>query len=772
MHVEQHEYLTLENLFENEMIFNQFPYHSSLTFSPLLEEFKKNGLEKSALFRPISEIIEKIEAFDSQTTEYSEALDQLVNFLFSTHSNPQALGFIGIPFKPSMFYATPYTLEKFSPLKCKIRFVHEEFKRKEKYKVAFAAIHILNSFYNQNIEIRYNDILTTKTDKNILEHYQISINFNGVKVVAKKPIPELTEKQINYLVANPEDTETIVKTLPPEIFHFEGVALASFIDVTEVKVISDLKDNIVNSNSSEIPTESMLNVLKENIRSYMKMPEIQIGIFSTIDSTWRKNTFFMSLLSETTVQPDELFQKETIYNKIISEDNPILITDLDNLSKYCLGSKSLHKLGYRSLILAPLTSVDNSVIGVFEMASKKPMRFDTVGKNKLEEIYNLFSIGLSRALVDAENEINLTIQQHFTSLHPSVEWRFRNAASNFIDSVAQNKKQASIEPIVFKDVFPFYGQADIVNSSEIRNTSIKADLEETLVLLINTLSNCVDKVDFHLLNVYNNSAKKLKLGLEQKFSSNDETIVIEFLQESIHPLLNQLVKQFPIQLTKPITTYFDQIDPNLHVVYNKRKLYENSVHQLNQVLANFLEKDNKKLQQIIPHYFEYYKTDGIEYNLYVGQSIAPNALFSGQFLKNFRLSQLEHMVQITKKIEEIQPDLKISLYTAQLIFAYSSPLSIRFRMDEKQFDVDGAYNIRFELLKKRIDKSTIKGTNERLTQKGKIAIVYLQNKEREEYLEYINYLISSELIDSNIEELELSKVQGVDGLKALRVTVL
>lgn len=248
--------------------------------------------------------------------------------------------------------------------------------------------------------------------------------------------------------------------------------------------------------------------------------------------------------------------------------------------------------------------------------------------------------------------------------------------------------------------------------------------------------------------------------------------MIEFLQESIHPLLNQLVKQFPIQLTQPITTYFDQIDPNLHVVYNKRKLYENSVHQLNQVLANFLEKDNKKLQQIIPHYFEYYKTDGIEYNLYVGQSIAPNALFSGQFLKNFRLSQLEHMVQITKKIEEIQPDLKISLYTAQLIFAYSSPLSIRFRMNEKQFDVDGAYNIRFELLKKRIDKSTIKGTNERLTQKGKIAIVYLQNKEREEYLEYINYLISSELIESNIEELELSKVQGVDGLKALRVTVL
>lgn len=50
MHVEQHEYLTLENLFENEMIFNQFPYHSSLTFPPLLEEFKKMASKKPMRF--------------------------------------------------------------------------------------------------------------------------------------------------------------------------------------------------------------------------------------------------------------------------------------------------------------------------------------------------------------------------------------------------------------------------------------------------------------------------------------------------------------------------------------------------------------------------------------------------------------------------------------------------------------------------------------------------------------------------------------------------
>jgi hypothetical protein len=40
--------------------------------------------------------------------------------------------------------------------------------------------------------------------------------------------------------------------------------------------------------------------------------------------------------------------------------------------------------------------------------------------------------------------------------------------------------------------------------------------------------------------------------------------------------------------------------------------------------------------------------------------------------------------------------------------------------------VDGAYDIRYEIVKKRIDKALIKGTNERATQPGKIVIVYSQ----------------------------------------------
>ena len=109
---------------------------------------------------------------------------------------------------------------------------------------------------------------------------------------------------------------------------------------------------------------------------------------------------------------------------------------------------------------------------------------------------------------------------------------------------------------------------------------------------------------------------------------------------------------------------------------------------------------------------------------------------------------------------------------ASLVLVYSTSLAIRFRMDEKRFDVDGTYNARYEVIKKRIDKSFVKGTNERLTQKGKLAIVYSQRKDEKEYLRYISFLKAKGYFTNNIEIVELEGVQGVSGLKAIRAEIL
>jgi hypothetical protein len=74
-------------------------------------------------------------------------------------------------------------------------------------------------------------------------------------------------------------------------------------------------------------------------------------------------------------------------------------------------------------------------------------------------------------------------------------------------------------------------------------------------------------------------------------------------------------------------------------------------------------------------------------------------------------------------------------------------------------------------VKKRIDKAVIKGTTERVTQPGRIAIVYAQPGEAQEYRGYLEYLHSLGYVGRGVEDVELEELQGVSGLRALRVAV-
>ncbi|MDX1531087.1 MAG: hypothetical protein R3362_06140, partial [Rhodothermales bacterium] len=89
------------------------------------------------------------------------------------------------------------------------------------------------------------------------------------------------------------------------------------------------------------------------------------------------------------------------------------------------------------------------------------------------------------------------------------------------------------------------------------------------------------------------------------------------------------------------------------------------------------------------------------------------------------------------------------------------------------FDVDGAYNTRYEIVKKRIDKAYIAGTEERLTQPGTLAIVFGlgQQEAAEEYRGYLDYLRAAGYLAGPVEELDLEPMPGAYGLRAFRVHI-
>jgi hypothetical protein len=258
---------------------------------------------------------------------------------------------------------------------------------------------------------------------------------------------------------------------------------------------------------------------------------------------------------------------------------------------------------------------------------------------------------------------------------------------------------------------------------------------------------------------------KINVGL----ASGDESNVLEFLKSEINPLVDHFAGEKEFE--KLITRYRHHLDPVFGVVYKRRKAFEESLGLINKTISSLLDESQVSAQNMFPHYFEKYQTDGIEFTLYVGSSLTKDKKFDPFYLKNFRLWQLVLMTEIDKRIDLLKPKLKNDLDITQLLLVHDQPLSIRFRPDEKQFDVDGAYDIRYEIVKKRIDKAHIKNTGERLTQPGKIAIVYNQVKMEEEYKRYFDFLKAKNLIIGKVEMLELEELPGATGLKAMRIEI-
>ncbi len=192
---------------------------------------------------------------------------------------------------------------------------------------------------------------------------------------------------------------------------------------------------------------------------------------------------------------------------------------------------------------------------------------------------------------------------------------------------------------------------------------------------------------------------------------------------------------------------------------------------INDSISAYVDMEEQAAQAMFPHYFEKQRTDGVDYSIYVGASLIEDGRYDPLYLRNLRLWQLMVACGAARCAERLKERLAVPLEVTNLILVQHAPLSIRFRFDEKRFDVDGAYNVRYEIIKKRIDKAIINGTSERLTQPGKIAIVYSQNGEAVEYRGYIDYLRKLGYLMPEVEELELEELQGVPGLRALRVTV-
>lgn len=761
---------------------DSIPFASRLCFSPLIQHIKKNQnsedfgeafLAKKILER-LKDAPELLTPIEDMTLleKYREVIELLMTTVLPPALRNTQLAKVSAPFELKPVYMTTAVEEMLA--KQDVEYTINSFTEAMRSEVTVRACSfILNKFYNTNLNVEPLMSFTIRhTDSEIERHYKAQLNMDYVDIQLLKPLKPLSETEIHQLLSNIYDVDLWMYHIPPENFEFHGIIITNLVDITEEEALSRMKLRLLRKDAI-VASENILE-LQHLLRNYFGLCDLQLGV-AALDYTdeqvfMQKYRMRFNLLSE---EGGNLLGSEhanSIYEKVSKFKTTLLIEDLKKYNPKTALEKALVKKGIGSIIVAPLLDSMDNVIGILEIASPRAYELHSFIEFKLKEVVSLFSLAIGRSREEMDNRIEALLREQFTAMHPTVEWKFLEASHNLLAKREKGETQARVEPIVFKDVYPLYGQADIVSSSTKRNAAIQADLLDNLQQVKAVLVRGYEISNFPLVSQLLMKVNRTIHRLELEFNSQDETSIVELLHEEIHPLLKHFRKKYP-QVAGLITIYFNSLDAELGIIYRKRRAFEESVAMLNSAISNYLSQEENGLQEMLPHYFEKYQTDGVEFEMYVGQSLLRQGEYATMHLKNFRLWQLKAMVHITRRVQKLQSTLPVALTTAQLIFAYNTPLSIRFRMDEKQFDVDGAYNVRYEILKKRIDKATIEGTDERLTQSGKIAIVYLQDKDRTEYLDYLDYLRHEGMIGEDVEDLQLSSLQGAQGLRALRVTV-
>ncbi|WP_159437485.1 GAF domain-containing protein [Hymenobacter daecheongensis] len=631
---------------------------------------------------------------------------------------------------------------------------------------------ILSKVYGVHLPLQ-DTIIFTIPDYNIgsYRHYGVGYNsaFVDVRVVGEKP--DLSAEQIEHLSHNLHRADLWMELLPPAKFELEGFNILHLVDVTEQEILSELKYDLLERDV--LQASDRLEQIQEKLRVLFGRPFLQLGIAAYDE---KKKAFVdfgrkinHSFLTKQLNNQDAGSGFRKIYNQLLQDRQPLVISDVEKADLPEDLRQQILSLGIRSTILALLPYGDDTV-GLLELGSPNVGDLDEFSIVKVNDFVPLFAVAVKRNSEEIQTRIQAIIKEKFTAIHPTMEWRFTDAARNLLEKIEDGNRNAEMEDIVFHEVYPLHGASDIRGSSVARNEAIQGDLIEHLTLANKVLKKASEFQELPILDelkfYVNKNLKRLRLGI----LTGDEVSIFESLRTQVEPLFEYLGTNTP-ELRPVIAKYWSNIDPELGIVYKRRKSFEESVMLLNDTVSDYLDEEEEKAQQMFPHYFQRFKTDGVEHNIYVGASLVEDKPFDQVFLKNLRLWQLLVTVEIARRTAALKSRLAVPLETTQLILIHGQPLSIRFRQDERQFDVDGAYNIRYEIIKKRIDKATVLGTGERLTQPGYIALVYAQVREAAEYMEYIDYLQDRELLEPEVEELELEELQGAKGLLALRVKV-
>ena len=240
--------------------------------------------------------------------------------------------------------------------------------------------------------------------------------------------------------------------------------------------------------------------ITQDLRIWLSAPNLKVGLVAYDSERNRffelyknsKRSFVLDQLS--TCKKEDLLCN-TYSKKLIEQQEVYIETDLsnaENIDRIII--QRLIDKNVRSFILAPLTDGDKT-IGLLELTSSFRCELNVIHQPKLNEIIPLFNVALTRSIDERTTQVEALVQKNFTSIHPSVSWRFTEVAEDYLLQKSQGQGNNLDDNIRFKDVYPLYGQFDIRGSGRARNKAIQHDLKLQFQYIKEVLRTAIEKED-------------------------------------------------------------------------------------------------------------------------------------------------------------------------------------------------------------------------------------------------------------------------------------
>lgn len=754
--------------------FSDTPFRIQLSFDYLIENLEKvvisgskeesagaeSLLKEVALHPELRNGITRVE----EAEENADLIKRLLHDYFPPVLTTNEIKAVSIPYRNLVFNHTERFKSILSAAGKSFEVNIRDFDERQFYVLSCCLI--LNEFYGTRLDFSKPLFYDIPTADGIVKHYRILYNADYLDILpTEKSIP-LTQEDIDLLIDNYDDLELWKEKFPQESWILKGFSIMTLFDATVENAVSIFKEKllVLNAGGFEQSVESIF-------RSIYRIPDIRIGFtvfkpkegkFIVADFGHRMKSF---ILPDTNDKSGMEILCVNSFEALIREKVYFAVSDINDFKEKNPDSQLADHLlsqDIGSFILAPV--VKNGVLlGILELVSPRIKELNSINANKLEVVMTFLTNSIDRLIGEIQNQVQAFIQEKYTTIHASVYWKFEEEAHRVITRHHPDE-EVELDEIVFPEVYPLYGQVDIKGSSEARNSSVQNDLKSQVASLLNLLEELQDASFEEDVKQLHSFAADLLIPLR----ANTEQLIHNYLDLKIHYRLKKITN--PAHLPA-IDRYFFDNKKEDGCFHTYRRKYEATISTVNDKIASIIDSRQVEAQLIFPHYYERFKTDGVEHNLYIGSSISPLRQFTLHHLHRLRIWQIRVLCEMERAHHDIKSGLPYPLDVTTLILVYHTTMAIRFRLDEKRFDVDGSYNARFEIVKKRIDKAHIKDSFERITEAGKITIVYSSEEEELEYIDYIKTLQAENILGETIEIFEIEDLQGVSGLKALRVQI-